>query len=268
MIPQEMKNLKRWVMSMPDNKAPFRADSWKHEKEGEAPLALPASVADPSTWSDYESAERCLSFGDIYFDNIGFVFHNDGIVGIDIDKGFDEDGLFSELAIDCLSHLKSYAEFSRSGRGMHIFVKGKLPFDGRNNRNGVEIYQTGRFFICTEHLLLPEYPNLIENQEGIDYVLSKYFPEAKEIEGKHRANTMYKVERKMVDGKLVSVFPEIPDGCRNQSLTSYAGQLKSQGMQDDKILEAVRKLNEERCKPPLGDDEVETIVWSVSRYRK
>lgn len=267
MIPNELKNLKQWVVSMPDSKVPFRADSYKFEKEGEAPRPTPASVGDASTWCTYLEAQSATSFGDLYFDNIGFVFNDNGIVGIDIDKGFDEDAFPSEIAVDILNHLKSYAEFSRSGRGMHIFVKGKLPFDGRNNRDGVEIYQKGRFFICTERLLLPQFSTLIENQEGIDYVLEKYFGEKKEEKKEYHA-PMYKPEKKMVNGRFVTIYPEIPQGCRNQCLTSLAGQWKSQGIDPKDILAKLLKVNQSVCKPPLGDGEVETIAWSVSRYTK
>ena len=102
------------------------------------------------------------------YDGIGYVFNDDGLIGIDIDDGF-ADGLLHQLASDIISHCQSYTEKSRSGRGVHILLKGNLPFKGRNNRNGVEIYRSSRYFIMTGNVLL--YSEIIENQEAVDDVI-------------------------------------------------------------------------------------------------
>ena len=47
-----------------------------------------ASSVNPETWCDFETAQKAVSDG--IYDHIGFVFNNNGIVGIDIDCGFDE----------------------------------------------------------------------------------------------------------------------------------------------------------------------------------
>lgn len=64
------------------------------------------------------------------------------------------------LASDIISHCGSYTEKSRSGRGVHILLKGSLPFKGRNNRAGVEIYRSGRYFIMTGKVII--YSEIIE----------------------------------------------------------------------------------------------------------
>lgn len=58
----------------------------------------------------------------------------------------------------------------------------------------------------------------------------------------------------------------IPDGQRNQTLTSIAGALRQSGLSESAIVAALRATNSERCKPPLDDAEVRKIAWSVSRY--
>ena len=57
-------------------------------------------------------------------------------------------------------------------------VRGTLPFKGKNNLNGVEIYKAARYFIMTGDTLL--YNDIIENQEAIDYVVETYFHEVRE----------------------------------------------------------------------------------------
>ena len=95
-------------------------------------------------------------------------------IGIDIDDGYDEVGLISPLAADIIGKCKSYTEKSKSGRGFHILVKGDIPFKGKNNLAGVEIYKQSRFFIMTGDVLL--YDKIVENQDAIDYIVQKYFP--------------------------------------------------------------------------------------------
>ena len=259
-IPAELKALDQWVCAWNNSKIPMRADMRKA-----------ASSTKPETWSTFEAAVAAVD-GECY-DYIGFVFANNGIVGIDIDAGFDDNGFLSDLSIDIMKACGSFTEKSRSGRGIHIYVKGKLPFDGKNNRNGVEIYQAGRYFIATGRRLV--YHDLVENQEGIDYVLSKYFPEevkeAKEGGGKAISAPFYApVHAKPGSGKIAlkPTYPPIPSGLRNQSLTSLAGQLHSRGYKKDQIYKELLRANKEACTPPLPPREIEIIVNSVTRYQR
>jgi putative DNA primase/helicase len=58
----------------------------------------------------------------------------------------------------------------------------------------------------------------------------------------------------------------IPEGQRNSILTSEAGRLRQKGAEYEEILSEIHKVNHELCKPPLDDEEVESIAKSVSRY--
>jgi hypothetical protein len=59
---------------------------------------------------------------------------------------------------------------------------------------------------------------------------------------------------------------KIPEGQRNQHLTSLAGSMRRRGMGEAAIEAALLKENQERCHPPLPDEEVRTIARSVGRY--
>ncbi len=71
----------------------------------------------------------------------------------------------------------------------------------------------------------------------------------------------------LVSGSNVSVpTSTIPEGERNMTLTSVAGSLRRKGMTEDEIALHLVLVNDERCDPPLDDDEVVGIAHSVGRY--
>lgn len=59
---------------------------------------------------------------------------------------------------------------------------------------------------------------------------------------------------------------KIPEGTRNNTLTSYAGSMRRQGMDTNAILAALKVENSEKCDPPLPEKDIERIVNSISRY--
>lgn len=256
-IPDELKNHKRWVNVWNNSKIPMQTTIRKG-----------ASAVDPSTWGKFEDAVANVKAD--FYDGIGYVFNNDGLVGIDVDMGFDDDGFLSPLAIDIIGQCRSYTEKSRSGRGVHILLRGDLPFKGRNNRAGVEIYKSSRYFIMTGNVLI--FSEIIDNQEAIDYVVSKYFPDApKESNGSNISQRIYSpVYAKPENGKvrLKPEYPEIAPGSRNLSLTSLAGQMHNQGYDKAEIYKELLYANSVACKPPLDRSEVELIVNSVTKYRR
>ena len=255
-IPKELKELHQWVGVGGDSKVPMRADD-----------LFPASSSDPNTWGTFEEVKENIE--DAYMTYPGFVFNDNGIVGIDIDDGYDEDGFVSELAADIISSCKSYTEKSKSGRGFHILLKGDIPFKGKNNLNGVEIYKQSRYFIITGDVIL--YDTIIENQEAIDYIIDKYFPATRENNAPNNSfNRIYTPIWEKPQGriKLRPVYPKITTGCRNICLTSLAGMLHNQGYSPQQILDEISYCNKVACEPMLYEQELITIVNSVTRYKR
>lgn len=69
------------------------------------------------------------------------------------------------------------------------------------------------------------------------------------------------------DGTPREVLSEpIREGGRNLTLMSVAGSLRSRGLDVAIIKVLLVELNQVRCEPPLGDDEVINIAQSVGRY--
>jgi hypothetical protein len=116
-----------------------------------------ASTTDPTTWGTFEQCVTALPVALEGWEledpsayrggGVGYVFAtNDPYVGIDLDHCIDLETL--EIAPWAKAHigtLTSYTEQSPSGTGLHILVKGTLPSEGRR-KNGVEMYDRGRFF--------------------------------------------------------------------------------------------------------------------------
>ena len=58
----------------------------------------------------------------------------------------------------------------------------------------------------------------------------------------------------------------IPSGQRNNTLARLAGVMRRVGMSQEEILAALARANQDRCRPPLMDREVERIAASIARY--
>jgi P4 family phage/plasmid primase-like protien len=59
---------------------------------------------------------------------------------------------------------------------------------------------------------------------------------------------------------------KIKDGERNDTLTSLAGSMRLRGMTPEAIEAGLLAENQERCNPPLPEDEVKAIARSVAKY--
>lgn len=254
-IPAELREEPCWVNVWNSSKVPMMTTA-----------VQAASSSNPLSWGTFDKAAENVCKG--LYDGIGYVFHRSGLVGVDIDVGREDDGMITPVAFDIIHRCKSYTEISRSGRGFHILVRGRLPFDGKNNLRGVEIYQSGRYFIMTGRQVV--YSEIVEGQEAIDYILQQYFSEPESADTVKTSRIYSPVYRKPSGGKiyLQPTYPEIPNGCRNISLTSLGGQLHTLGYSRDVVWRELVRANTQACKPPLDEREVRQILNSVTRYRR
>ena len=256
-IPEELRRLKQWVCAKEGSKVPMMAK-----------MPFAASSTNPDTWATFEEAVFAVESG--FYDYIGFVFNDNGIVGIDLDDAV-ECGIASPLATEICRLCSSYTEVSKSGTGIHIFVKGDIPFKGKNNLAGVEMYKTARFFIMTGEIAAP-WRDIYENQSALDQIIEKYFPETRERKTTSATPRIYNPEWDCPKGcKRVRIkpnYPVIPDGCRNICLTSLAGMMHSIGYSKGQIYRELQYANSTACVPPLDDSELRAICNSVTRYRR
>lgn len=156
-IPAELKAQKQWVCWIGADKVP------KNAKTGNN-----AQSNNPDTWSSFDEAVAgCEKYG---FDGLGFMFAN-GYFGVDLDHCLDNVDFCDEF----VETLQSYAEISRSGAGIHIICKGKLP-DGARRKGNVEMYSSGRYFICTGNVYNPNYTQVTDCTDTIKILHNKYLP--------------------------------------------------------------------------------------------
>lgn len=143
-VPAGLKEYSQWML-------------WKLEQRNGRLTKVPytvqgyrASVTDPDTWTDFETASAVLLENAGTYSGLGFVLTDDDpFIGFDWDHvrnsttGDFEPGIMEEI-----TSLNSYAEVSQSGEGVHVIAKGTIP--GPKRRSGQrEIYSRGRYFAIT-----------------------------------------------------------------------------------------------------------------------
>lgn len=140
-IPEEMREFRQWIV-------------WRFEEsEGKKPTKVPyspnwgtpASVTEPKHWTGFDEAVAALESGK--WNGLGFVFtRDDPFSGIDLDDT-EGDATAHERQLKIFQVFASYTEYSPSGSGLHIIVKGKV--DRGRRRSKIELYPHERFFTMT-----------------------------------------------------------------------------------------------------------------------
>lgn len=129
---------------------------WQYqEREGKktkvpvSPKGGMAKVNTPSTWGTFQEAvSHCEKQG---LSGIGIVLSKNtgpSLVGIDLDHCIDDADNLTPEAKEIVETLNSYSEITPSGRGLRVFVKGKLP-DGARRKGTIEIYDDLRYLTLT-----------------------------------------------------------------------------------------------------------------------
>lgn len=132
-----------------------------------------ANVSDPTTWGTFAAARaRYEAQSDV--DGVGFVFtEEDPFVGIDLDDCVDGDGQFTPLAAELLERTSSYAESSPSRRGLHVVVSGRWDAN-RNRGEGLEVYDSARYFTVTGERIGGGGERVEREQELLDWLADSY----------------------------------------------------------------------------------------------
>lgn len=153
-FPQGPRDLPQWCLAGAD-KRPLAVD-------GRA-----ASVTDPRTWSSFDAVAHVAAEKGLH---VGYVLTaNDPYTCIDLDVKDDTTQEQLERFQRIVGAFDSYTERSRSGRGLHIWVEGKVG-KGRR-RDGVEVYSQERFIICTGDAYIAK--PIANRQEILDDMVSR-----------------------------------------------------------------------------------------------
>lgn len=146
-IPEALRNIARWCIAGPD-KAPYYVPH-------SGSVITSASVIDPKTWMSFDNAARAAH---ACGQGIGFICHEDDpFTCIDLDYKDSESAPNNPekwttpeqvaRSWSIVREFESYTERSRGGKGMHLWVGGKIGRGAR--RENIEIYSQQRFIICT-----------------------------------------------------------------------------------------------------------------------
>src|SRR5699024_5099776 len=140
--PQELTTFRQWVV-------------WKLEEVKSKQTKVPyqinekkANATNANTWTEYVEVLNNYSLDKS--DGIGFVLTDkDPYTCIDLDNCI-QDGVIQSEVKTLVDTLDSYTEYSQSGNGLHIWIKGKKPGTrSKNAKKGIEIYDNKRFIIMT-----------------------------------------------------------------------------------------------------------------------
>ena len=255
-IPDELRRLRRWVGVEQGSKCPMRVSADRR-----------ASVSLPATWGTFDEAASCIEAG--IYDFLGFVFAGDGLVGIDIDHAFDDEGMILPEAAEAVRACASYAEVSKSGSALHIVCRADIPFKGRKEGRW-EIYREARYFVLTGWTL-GRYTAIADAQDAVDAILAEHFPRGERDGSGGAPQTIWEPEwPERDDGRIqiAPVYPDVSSGSRHLALVSFCGQQWGAGASREELERAADRANREHLLPPLPDDEVEQIIDSITRYRR
>lgn len=148
-FPQELTALRQWVLWRLEPTREGRITKVPYGRRGKA------SSTNPAHWLSFEEALGCLQTG--AYKGLGFVFTKE-----DPFTGIDFDALSPEIE-GALQSLNSYTEKSVSGRGVHVIVRARKSFSNCR-KEPFEIYDSGRFFVMTGHLV-EGFPATIEARQ-------------------------------------------------------------------------------------------------------
>jgi RecA-family ATPase len=173
-FPQTLKQLPLWILwrletrDGAQTKVPYRIDGVR------------ASPTNPNDWTDFETA--CRAFDPEKYNGLGFVLRKeDNIVCIDLDECIT-DGKISDKAMYIVKILNSWTEISQSGKGLHIFVRGKKPTDqckvtlNTSEIKAIEVYDNARYIALTGNHLPGTPLEIMERQWALNDLYARYFP--------------------------------------------------------------------------------------------
>ena len=173
-IPRDLTAIDQWV----GFRYEYRPDKSEAKPWTKPPYQVDgklASHSDPGTWNSFEAVLDVYQAGG--FDGVGFVLTDgDDYTGFDLDNCRDPNTVvIDEWALDTIKALNSYTEFSPSGTGIRIIVKGHLPPGGRK-KSQFECYDTSRYLTFTGWHIAGTPTTIESRQTEIETIHAKVFP--------------------------------------------------------------------------------------------
>lgn len=172
-IPKSMTETKQWLCFIFQDRGTGRL--------GKPPVSPKTKKivdkTDETQWATFSRAYGAYEAGS-NVEGIGFIFDN-GFIAIDLDDCFEENGTLTAVAQDVLDHFSgAYVEYSPSGNGLHIFVKGKKPNNRtKDSKLGIEVYDNKNFVTVTGDVIDDSGNECVDMQEQLEWLFETYLPE-------------------------------------------------------------------------------------------
>ena len=171
-IPSDLRERRQWLLASPDAKGDLKVPT----TVGQDGKLFNGSSTDRSTWLSFDAAH---SYAVHYKIGLGYVLApDDPFCCIDLDvKGPhnepDRTKWSTQQQLDrfwfITQTFDSYTEFSQSGQGLHVWIRGTTK-DGARHDN-VEAYASGRFMVCTGNILFDK--PIAERQTLLDRLVGE-----------------------------------------------------------------------------------------------
>ena len=205
-------------------------------------------------WPDANVLIRTGKVGDRY------------LVALDVDLKHNGEESLARVLNENSADLPDTPRAITGGGGAHVFMWSKHPIKSSVGSHGgiapgVDVRGVGGYVIAapSRHETGREYTWDV-GAHPADTPLAEAPSWFVAVAG--LAGERVKIKPSDVEGADIS---EIFEGGRNHALTKIAGSMRRPGVGERAILAALRIVNEERCKPPLDDWEVEKIARSIAR---
>lgn len=185
----------------------------------------------------------------------------DGIFVIDVDMKNDGEGLKNWQEMTQLhGEPNTYTVQTRSG-GFHYYFQTPTGTVVRNSQDtgntdklfakGIDIRGEGGYVIAANG---KDY--VVVNNADVSYPPSWIVERLAEM-------------RQIAMNSKRFVLPDvIENGSRDATLFAYGSSLQAKGKSDDEITRLMTETNEQRCKPPLDESQLEQKIQQVLKYEK
>ncbi|MED0665676.1 phage/plasmid primase, P4 family [Bacillus badius] len=186
-----------------------------------------AGSTDPQSWTSYNAALKHSH----KYNGVGYVLTDtDPYTVIDLDDCIIN-GEIQPEAKTLIDTLDSYTEYSQSGAGLHIFIKGRKPGKrSKNTAKGFELYDNERFIVMTGNHLKGTPAEIHERQDMLNYIYDMYFSEP-EKEQREVRQTNLKRSPSLSDEEVLNIASRAKNGERFKVL--YSGDDSAYGSQSE-----------------------------------
>lgn len=225
-ILEELKERDQWVLWKLSEVIDKETGEIKETKIPYQTNGKKATSTDSSTWTRYDEVLKVYKSSGTY-NGVGFVLtENDPFTLIDIDKCVEDGQVYPE-ALAIIKRVNSYTEYSQSGTGFHIIIKGKKPGNRcKNPEKRIEIYDKERFMIMSGNHVKGTSTKIEERQDALEFVYKRYFPESK-----NNKKLLLSTSNKMSDQEVLEIGFNARNGNKIKEL--YDGNWSGYGSQSE-----------------------------------